>query len=174
MGSKARPWYPSCGKYCSRHKYRAQGFWCGCWRMGLVAVTPAASAGPSPAPVHGGAAPLSQSSGVGADGPESLWVLFCRACLASFLGPGVSPWFLLVGPCPGLAVSGGERLFPARAPQLPSASSREMNKWSISLVLKIPTAFFTPIARNTVWVSSADFRGLYNMYNITFICFDNY
>lgn len=36
VGTKSRPWYPSCGKYCSRHKYRAQGFWCGCWRMGSL------------------------------------------------------------------------------------------------------------------------------------------
>lgn len=58
---------------------------------GLVAVTPAASAGSSPAPGQCGAAPLSQSSRVGADELGCLWGLSSRACFASFLGPGVGP-----------------------------------------------------------------------------------
>lgn len=58
---------------------------------GLMAVTPAASTGSSPAPGQCGAAPLSQSSRVGTDELGCLWGLSSRACFASFLGPGVGP-----------------------------------------------------------------------------------
>lgn len=170
MGSKARPWCPSCGKYCRRHKYRVQDF-------GLAASGWRAWAGGCH--THSQHWFLPSSLTVATTEPE-LWGR------ADELGALLQGLFCLVpwSWCWSLVFVGGavswapwqqwREAVPCQCPPAPQCLLSRNDQVEHLLSPKNINSCLHTHCKKYCLGFPYDFRCLYNMYNVTFICFNNY